>query len=209
MTEWFLKGGPVMWPLLGCSIVGLTFILERLLYWARTSWRRDDRGIEQVLETMRAGRRAEAHGIAATLRDAAARVLVAGLEATDGTQPRAMESAGREVVSEMKAFHGVIDTVITVAPLLGILGTVTGIINAFHLLGAGFADSQTGVTAGLAEALITTVAGLVISIPCICFYNYFLSRVDRDSARIEEAATRLELLLHEKDAPKLEMGGGR
>ncbi len=209
MREWFLKGGPVMWPLLACSLVGLTFVLERFLYWVRTSWRHDDRGIEQVIETLRAGQHAEAHGIAATLRDEAAQVLVAGLEAPDGGQPRAMETAGREVVSEMKGFMGVIDTVITVAPLLGILGTVTGIINAFNLLGGGLADNTAGVTAGLAEALITTVAGLVISIPCICFYNYFLARVDRETTRIEAAATRLELLLHEKEAPRVEIGGER
>ncbi|MEK7866511.1 MAG: MotA/TolQ/ExbB proton channel family protein [Planctomycetota bacterium] len=205
MREWFLKGGPVMWPLLGCSVIGLTFVLERLLFWARVAWRRDGRGVDQVLEAVRAGRSPEAHGIARTLRDGCGLVLIAGIEAPDGGHARAMEAAGRDVVSRMKRSMGVIDTVITVAPLLGILGTVTGIINAFNLLGGGLAENQAGVTAGLAEALITTVAGLVISIPCICFYNYFLSRIDRETARLEDAGTRLELLLHEKESPRVEI----
>ena len=206
MKEWFLKGGPVMWPLLGCSVIGLTFILERLLFWARTAWRRDERGVDQVLEAVRAGRAPEAHGIARTLRDGCGLVLVSALEAPDGGHVRAMEVAGRDAVSRMKRSMGALDTVITVAPLLGILGTVTGIINAFHLLGGGLAENQAGVTAGLAEALITTVAGLVISIPCICFYNYFLSRIDRETARLEDSGTRLELILHEKESPRVEIG---
>ncbi len=206
MREWFLKGGPVMWPLLGCSVIGLTLILERLLFWMRVAWRRDDRGVDQVLDAVRAGRAPEAHGIARTLRDACGSVLVAGLEAPEGGHVRAMEAAGREAILRMKRFLGGLDTVITVSPLLGILGTVTGIINAFNLLSGGIAENQAGVTAGLAEALITTVAGLVISIPCICFYNYFLSRIDRETARLEDAGTRLELLFHEKESPRVELG---
>lgn len=194
-----------MWPLLGASVIGLTFILERLLFWARVAWRRDDRGVDQVLNAVRAGRVPEAHGIARTLRDGRGAVLAAGLAAPDGGHARAMEAAARDLVSSMKLGMGVLDTVITVAPLLGILGTVTGIINAFNLLGGGLAENQAGVTAGLAEALITTVAGLAISIPCICFYNYFLSRIDREIASLEDAGTRLELVLHEKESPKVEV----
>ena len=94
----------------------------------------------------------------------------------------------------MRRYMSILDTMITVAPLLGILGTVIGIINSFEMIGtAGIEDPRT-VTAGIAQALITTAAGLSIAIIAVFPYNYFNSRVDNAARTIEKYATSLEIV---------------
>ena len=107
---------------------------------------------------------------------------------------RAMESAGAEELRRMQRFMGVLDTMITVAPLLGIFGTVLGIIDSFQILGAaGIADPR-AVTGGIAQALITTAFGLSIAILSVFPFNYFNSRVDKAAHLIEQYATSLEIV---------------
>jgi biopolymer transport protein ExbB len=94
----------------------------------------------------------------------------------------------------MRRFMGVLDTMITVAPLLGIFGTVTGIIQSFEALGATGVEQPAAVTAGIAQALITTAAGLGIAIPSVVFYNFYDSLCERAALRIERYATSLEIV---------------
>ena len=107
---------------------------------------------------------------------------------------KAMESAAAEEVSHMKRFMGVLETMITVAPLLGIFGTVIGIIISFEALGVTGIDDPVAVTRGIAQALITTASGLGIAIFVVFPYNFFNSRIEKAITIIEKYATSLEIV---------------
>ncbi len=194
MFDLFQKGGVVMYPLLACSLVSLTLILERGLFWIRETRRADNALIDEVLELARLREyqkiKAEVEGAV----DYVVRVLVCGLIHREYSLSKAMEMAAMEEIKRMKRHLPVLDTMITAAPLLGILGTVIGIIHSFDMLGqAGIQDPQ-AVTSGVAQALITTAAGLLIAIFTLFPYNYFMSKVERAAIRMEKYATSLEIV---------------
>ena len=105
-----------------------------------------------------------------------------------------MEAAAADEIKHMRRFMGVLDTMITVAPLLGIFGTVLGIITSFEVLGSAGIEHPQAVTGGIAQALITTAAGLGIAILSVFPYNYFSSRVENAAMLIEKYATSLEIV---------------
>jgi biopolymer transport protein ExbB len=107
---------------------------------------------------------------------------------------KAMEAAAVEEVKRMRRYMGILDTMITVAPLLGIFGTVIGIITSFEMLGSTGIEHPQTVTAGIAQALITTAAGLGIAILSVFPFNYFNSRVENAVHTIEKYATSLEIV---------------
>ena len=194
MFDLFQKGGVVMYPLLACSLVSLTLILERSLFWIREKRRADNALLDEVLELARLR---EYHKIKARAEgavDHVVRVLVCGLVHREYSLSKAMEMAAMEEIKRMKKYLPMLDTLITAAPLLGILGTVIGIIHSFDMLGrAGIQDPQ-AVTSGIAQALITTAAGLLIAILTLFPYNYFMSKVEKAAIRIEKYATSLEIV---------------
>jgi biopolymer transport protein ExbB len=119
---------------------------------------------------------------------------------------KAMESAAAEEIKRMQKYMTVIDTMITVAPLLGIFGTVIGIIFSFEMLGAAGIEHPQAVTAGIAQALITTAAGLGIAILSVFPYNYFNSRIEKAALDIEKYATSLEIVYEKLSNPKRTQG---
>ena len=121
---------------------------------------------------------------------------------------KAMETAASDEIKRMRRYLGVLDTMITVAPLLGIFGTVIGIIMSFELLGAGGIEHPEAVTAGIAQALITTASGLGIAILSVFPYNYFNSRVENAALAIEKYATSLEIVYEKLVQPPEESGEG-
>lgn len=194
MLDVFQKGGVVMYPLLACSLVSLTLILERSLFWMREKRRADNALLDEVLELARLREYQKIKARAEGAVDYVARVLVCGLVHREYSLSKAMEMAAMEEIKRMKRYLPVLDTLITAAPLLGILGTVIGIIHSFDMLGqAGIQDPQ-AVTSGIAQALITTAAGLMIAIFTLFPYNYFMSKVERAAVRIEKYATSLEIV---------------
>jgi biopolymer transport protein ExbB len=194
MLEFFLKGGPVMYPLLACSLIALTVVIERMLFWIREDMRRNQPLVDDVLELCRRGEWDAVRGKVKGSRDYVIRILVNGILHREFSMTKAMETAAVDEVKRMRRFLGVLDTMITVAPLLGILGTVTGIITAFNLMGTAGMDQPQLATAGIAEALITTAAGLFIAIPSIIPFNYFSSRAEEAAINIEKYATSLEIV---------------
>jgi biopolymer transport protein ExbB len=194
MVEFFIKGGPVMYPLLACSVIALTVVIERLLFWVREDLRRNQPLVDKVLELCQKGDwesvRAEVRGS----KDYVIRILVNGILHREFSMTKAMETAAADEMKRMRRFLGILDTMITVAPLLGILGTVTGIITAFNLLGAAGIQQPQLATTGIAQALITTAAGLFIAIPSIIPFNYFNSRAQEAALNIEKYATSLEIV---------------
>ncbi|MBW2465850.1 MAG: MotA/TolQ/ExbB proton channel family protein [Deltaproteobacteria bacterium] len=194
MIDLFFRGGPVMYPLLACSILVLTVVIERLLFWVSVDMNRNRQLIEDVLELCRQGDWETVRSRVSGSRDFIIRVLVSGILHREFSMTKAMEATAAEEIRNMRRYMGILDTMITVAPLLGILGTVIGIITSFEALGsAGIAQPQ-AVTAGIAQALITTATGLGIAILSVFPYNYFNSKEEKAVLNIEKYATSLEIV---------------
>ena len=194
MIEFFIRGGPVMYPLLACSIIALTVILERALFWIREDMRRDQSLVDDILELCRKGEWDEVRERVAGSKDYIIRILVSGILHKEFSMEKAMETAATDEIKRMRRYLSVLDTMITVAPLLGIFGTVIGIIMSFELLGSAGIEHPQAVTAGIAQALITTAAGLGIAILSVFPYNYFNTRAENAALAIEKYATSLEIV---------------
>jgi len=194
MIDIFIKGGPVMYPLLACSIIALTVIIERALFWIREGLRRNHPLVDNVLELCRKGDWGAVRAEVAGSKDYIIRILVSGILHMEFSMTKAMETAASDEIKRMSRYLGVLDTMITVAPLLGIFGTVIGIITSFEILGASGIEHPQAVTAGIAQALITTASGLGIAILSVFPYNYFNSRMENAAMAIEKYATSLEIV---------------
>ena len=206
MYQIFKNGGPVMYPLLACSLIVLTVILERALFWIKIECQRRRPLVDEVLELCRAGDWESVRLKTRGCKDFVVRILVSGILHRDFSMLKAMEAAAADEVQHMRRFMGVLDTMITVAPLLGILGTVLGIITSFEMLGVSGIEAPHEVTAGVAQALITTATGLSIAILSVFPYNYFNAKVERAALDMEKYATSLEIvyekLSHEISHPE-------
>jgi biopolymer transport protein ExbB len=194
MWDYFLSGGPVMWPLLICSFVSLTVAVERAMFWVVLRRRSNGTLLNEIMALCESGDWEAIRLRTAGTRDYAIKVIITGILHRDFSMTKAMESAAADQVKRMRRFMGVLNTMITVAPLLGIFGTVTGIIQSFEALGTTGIERPAAVTAGIAQALITTAAGLGIAIPSVILYNFFDSLCERAALRIEKYATSLEIV---------------
>ena len=192
MWTWFVKGGPVMWPLLLCSVIALGVILERAIFWMQEHRTQDSDLIHKLLHLAERGLFEEAVAFAKTSQDAVARILVNGLSHHLSLEG-ALDVAVQAELKRMKRYLAILDTTITVAPLLGIFGTVTGILAAFGSLEGSIPNPQV-VASGIAQAIITTVAGLAIAIPTVIAYNYYCSRVEDAAGRISTHVTNFQIL---------------
>jgi biopolymer transport protein ExbB len=194
MIDLFIKGGPVMYPLLACSVLALTVIIERAFFWFREDMRRNQALVDSVLELCRLGNWEEVRTVVKGSRDYVVRILVNGILHREFSMGKAMETAASDEIQRMRRYLIVLDTMITIAPLLGIFGTVTGIITSFELLGTSGIQNPQAVTAGIAQALITTAAGLAIAIPSVFAYNHYNARAEKAALTIEKYATSLEIV---------------
>ena len=198
LVQTLAKGGPVMIPLLACSIVALAVVVERLTFW----WRETDRGAAlRALELAERGKLDEALEVVRGARGPSARVIAAGLTEREAEAPAAMEASAQAEMGRLKSYLPVLDTIITLSPRLGLLGTVTGMIAAFGILSATGMNQPTAITGGVAEALIATAVGLAIAIGSLVPYNYFTARAERAMDAMERAASRLDLALREQRIP--------
>jgi len=188
------NGGPVMYPLLACSVVVLTVIIERALFWLGIKRRRNRPLLDEVLTIAETGDWQQIKEKTRGCEDHVIRVLNVGILHRHYDMTKAMEAEARHMAKKMARFMTVLDTMITVAPLLGIFGTVLGIISSFEMLGAGGIPNPKLVTGGIAQALITTAAGLGISIITVFPYNYFKSRIEDAIYVMEKYATSLEVV---------------
>jgi biopolymer transport protein ExbB len=194
MLTLFHSGGPLMYPLLACSIIALTVVIERIFFWFSVGRHRRRQLVDEILELCRGGEWEKVREKVAGCRDYVIRILISGILHRDFSMTKAMEAAAADELQRMRRFMGVLDTMITVAPLLGILGTVVGIINSFEILGAAGIEEPGKVTAGIAQALVTTATGLSIAILAVFPYNYFNARVENAALNIEKYATSLEIV---------------
>lgn len=183
-----------MYPLLACSLIALTVIFDRIIFWFKVGLQRNRPLVDEVLELSRVGDWDAVREKTKGCRDFVVRILVTGILHRDSSLLKAMETAAADEVLRMRRFMGVLDTMITVAPLLGIFGTVLGIISSFEMLGSAGIDNPQAVTAGVAQALITTATGLGIAILSVFPYNYFNAKVERAALDMEKYATGLEIV---------------
>jgi len=201
MIDVFLKGGPIMYPLLICSIIALTVIIERMIFWIVEDHRREQALVNDVLSLAERGDWEAVRTTIGDSKDFALRILVAGILHKEFSMAKAMETAATDEIDRMRQHLPILDTIITVSPLLGIFGTVIGIILSFEILGSAGIEEPQAVTAGIAQALITTASGLGIAILSLFPYNYFNSRVEKAAAYIEKYATSLEIVYEKLNQP--------
>jgi biopolymer transport protein ExbB len=193
MWEIVQAGGTLMWPIILCSIVAAAIVLERL-------WTLQDRRVLPPDLTRKVWKLVEANQIndkviaALEQNSPLGKLLAAGL--ANRHRPREvlmerLEDAGRHVVHELERFLNTLGTIAGVSPLLGLLGTVTGIIKASNAINAGGAGDPRMLSGGIAEALVATAAGLCVAIPSLVAYRYLRGRVDTIVVEMEKNALRL------------------
>src|SRR6266513_5069200 len=190
----FHQGGPVMWPILIVSIIALTVVIERCFWWTGRWFRRDPKRIEKVFTAIENSDTAEASRLSRGSRDPVLRMMWNGLNHQHTSLQGALQVAAGIEIKRAGRFLVVMDTLVTLAPLLGLLGTVTGLIRAFGALG-NEEIAVVAVTGGIAEALIATACGLGIAIFALIPFNFFTSRVSNLEFELQTAATNLEVML--------------
>ena len=183
--SFFIRGGVIMWPLLLCSLVSLTIILERWSY-----FRKEDSGREyprQFCRLLRQGKWAEVLELSRQTKGGLAalglQLLTAPAEARSKESYVAGES--QQVINRFEKGLNYLSVIVTLSPILGLLGTITGMMSSFQAL-EGRWENPMAVTAGVAEAMITTVFGLVIAIATICFHTVFSQKVDILLGEVEQ-----------------------
>src|SRR5437868_2991487 len=201
LIDKFHKGGPVMWPILIVSIIALTVVIERIFWWTGRWFRRDPKRIEKVFTAIENGDEAEASRLSRGSRDPVLRMMWNGLNHRHASLEGALQVAAGIEIKRAGRFLVVMDTLVTLAPLLGLLGTITGLIRSFSFLGNEELAVQ-AVTGGIAEALIATACGLGIAIFALIPFNFFTSRVSNLEFELQTAATNLEVMLGAQTAAR-------
>ena len=188
MTSLFSSGGPVMWPLLALSIVSVAMSFERTIYWIRCHGPGRRRWIRKVGEKLRTGDHAGVRAMIAKDRSVYSRAVEEILSTPLGQAPIVADLV-EQCRHECDRFGASLSTIITASPLLGILGTVLGIIQSFDLLGSGQAVTDiSAVAAGIAQALITTAFGLIVALITLFPYMAFRAHASRCIATLEALA---------------------
>ncbi len=189
-----------MWPILVASIVALTVVIERLWFIISESARRQPQVVGEILAKVEKGDVAGAIKAGADSRDFVARVLTYGLAHRDKSVSEALLRASNWELKRFNRGLTILDTIITLAPLLGLLGTVTGMIHSFGLLGGDELGAPAAITGGIAEALIATAFGLGVAITALIPFNYLNSRLEEARLEIQDAASHIELNLNQRGA---------
>lgn len=193
--ELFIHGGVVMWPMLFLSLVALTVVLERVFFALTERFSRNRKVVEEILSLAAKGDDAQAVALGSKSKDFLARILAETLANRGPAMQEAFVRASSKELARYSMGLPVMDTAITAAPLLGLLGTVTGMMEAFGKTTGGL-DAQ-AVTGGIAEALIATASGLFIAVVSLVPYNYLNTMLEDARREIDEVGATLELSLSE------------
>ena len=192
---YFKKGGPIMWPLLALAVLALSVIIERLMFLALEKGRRNHRTVASLMDALERGLPEEAIQVGIRSKDFVARAVTYALQNREKSLSDAlMRSSAKELVRYTRGIS-LLDTVVTMAPLLGLLGTVTGMISAFGMLGGSELSAPTAITGGIAEALIATTFGLGIAVTALIPLNFLHNKCEKARHEIEDAMNHLELLM--------------
>ena len=193
LIDFFIDGGPIMYPILVVAVAAVCIIVERSFWWLTLSSRRDSKLLEKVYAALETGDTNDAITLSEKSRDPVVRMIHHGLNHRHSSLEGALQVAAGHELRNAGRFLTAMDTIVTLGPLLGLLGTVTGIMGSFTSIG----DSELAVekvTGGIGEALIATAAGLGIAIATLVPMNYFHSRLAGLQFDLEAAANNVTLL---------------
>ncbi|MBW4667381.1 MAG: MotA/TolQ/ExbB proton channel family protein [Cyanomargarita calcarea GSE-NOS-MK-12-04C] len=203
ISKLFGAGGVVMWPLLAFSVVAIALIVERIWFWYRLNTRQS-RVVREVLNLYRKDNVVGAlDKLQKNVDLPIARVFLSALELEQPTPEEfrlALESESQAEIPILKRFTNIFDTIVALAPLFGLLGTVLGLITSFASLNLGDVGGTktAGVTSGISEALVSTAAGLIVAIFVLLFSNTFRGFYQRQIAFLQEYGGQLELLFRRR-----------
>lgn len=190
-----------MWPLLLTSLVTATIVIERAAFLVRERVRRSPATVSAILEAVEHGDADRAVSLGQGSTDFVARTLTYGLAHRHRSISDALLRAANLELARYNRGIGILDTIITLAPLLGLLGTVTGMIHSFDLLGGRELDAPAAITGGIAEALIATAFGLGIAIVALIPFNFLSARLEDARREIQDAASHVEMHLVRPASP--------
>jgi biopolymer transport protein ExbB len=204
LLEIIEAGGWVMLPIIACSVVAMAIVLERS--WTLRRRRiMPDNLVSSIWHLYRSGQLTEPR--IQEIRDASplGRMLAAGIANRLHSREIMKDSindTGRQVVAGLERYLNTLGTIASVSPFLGLLGTVLGIIDVFGVISGGGVGNAVVLSGGIAKALITTAAGLMVAIPALMFHRFFNSKVNKLAIAMEEQALRLvEVMKGERDDP--------
>lgn len=196
----FMAGKEIMWPILLLSFVAITVVVERVLFIVRENGTREPDVVEKMLESVERRDIEGALAVGRKSKDFIARILVYSLSNREYSLSNAFVRASGQELSRFAQGMATLDTCITAAPLLGLLGTVTGMMRTFGALGGGDIGGAMGaITGGVAEALIATMCGLAIAIVGLFPYNYMNARTEQAKQDVADASHALEILLKKSE----------
>ncbi len=208
MFELIQSGGWLMLPIIFCSVISLAIICER--FWALQKQHICPKElVPQILKLAKEGELHERRINAIRTSSPLGRVLASGLSNLAHSREvmkESIEDAGRHVVLEMERFLNTLGTIAAITPLLGLLGTVIGMIKVFTAITEQGTGNAAILAGGISEALITTAAGLTVAIPTLIFYRYFQGRVDQLVCTMEQESIKMVEILHgERDIDSSEI----
>jgi len=208
VLEIILAGGWLMVPIILCSILTLTIIVER--FWALRRSKVVPKGIGEEVRDWAARHELDRRHIEQLRSESAlGRVLAAALINRNRSRDlikEAVEDTGRHVVHELERFLNTLGTIAGISPLLGLLGTVIGMIKVFSAILAHGVGNANELAGGISEALITTAAGLTVAIPSFFFYRYFKGQVEEYVISMEEQAINLIEAIERGNVAQLRSG---
>jgi biopolymer transport protein ExbB len=203
--ELFKHGGPIMWPILVVSFLLITVAIERILFIVRENRRREPELVDKMLEKVETNDIEGAVELGKKSQDYVARILVYAITHKEHSLANAFTRAASQEMQRFSQGLPTLDTCITAAPLLGLLGTVTGMMGTFAALNSGSGDigsAATKITGGVAEALIATMCGLAIAIMGLLPFNYLNARSEEARHDIEDASNSLEIIINKAESAK-------
>lgn len=199
MFELIAMGGIVLWVIMALSVVGAAIIIERILYFRRISVD-EDKLFQRIKASVEKGHFDEAMSICDNNLSPLSALIKVGIEHRDYpelAQKEVLKDAANQEVPKLERNVSALGTIAHIAPLLGLLGTVTGTMQAFGVLGRFGAVADPSILAkGVSEALVTTVAGIVVAVPAVIFYNYLVTKVNLILIRMENQVTALILMIN-------------
>src|SRR6266704_2470119 len=196
LVKYFEAGGPIMWPILITAIVAVSVVGERTFWWIKESSKRDSQTLEKLFAALEAGDFAAASKISKGSEDPIIRMIWHGMNHYHSSLQGALAVAAGAELQKAGRFLTVMDTLVTLAPLLGLLGTVSGIFKTFLSIGGASVEGATqAITGGIGEALIATMCGLAIAIISLIPFNLFTRKLAQLQFEFESAATNVEVMV--------------
>jgi biopolymer transport protein ExbB len=193
MIDMVIKGGPIMAPILLCSVISLAIVVERFLSLQRNRILKYDI-LQRIEELLRDRKIPEATTLCKRYPSSMTRILLAAILNHDKSRQdikEIIEDAGRHEVPVLERYLTILGTIASISTLLGLLGTITGMIKTFNVIAALGYGHPEALAGGISEALITTAAGLGVAIPSLVLHNFFTSKVDSLVIEMEKNSLRM------------------